>query len=121
MKDSHMETTTYPSNMDGVNAGNAVLRGVETASSALHSGIDKVAEPARNAVDSASAGAHDAVNKIASRASSTASRFTEQTRRFTEAPGHAVEYTKSWVQDKPLEALGAALALGFILGRITAR
>lgn len=116
-----MEKVIYPSGLDGNNASNPVMRGVESASSALHSGIDKVAEPARQAIDSASSGAHNAVNKIANRANSTASRFSEQTRRFTEAPGQAVEYTKSWVQDKPLEAVGAALAFGFILGRLTSR
>ena len=32
----------------------------------------------------------------------------------------AVESSKSWIQDKPLEAVGMALALGFIIGRLTA-
>ena len=116
-----MEKSIHPSSLDGINADNAVLRGVENASSALHSGIDKVATPARQAVDSATSSAHDAVNTMANHASSTAHRFSEQTRRITEAPGQALQYTKSWVQDKPLETVGAALALGFILGRLTSR
>jgi ElaB/YqjD/DUF883 family membrane-anchored ribosome-binding protein len=37
----------------------------------------------------------------------------------TEAPAHALEYSKSWVQERPLEAVAAALAIGFIVGRLT--
>ena len=116
-----MEKVIYPSDLDGDAAANAVVRGVETASHALHNGIDKVAEPARRALDTASSTAHETIDKIAGSATSTADRFSEQTRRITEAPGRAIESTKSWVQDKPLEAVGAALALGFIFGRLTSR
>lgn len=116
-----MEKVIYPTTSASDDPANPVVRGVEGASSALHAGIDKVAEPARRAVDSASSTAHKAVDKIASSATSTADRFSEQTRRVTEAPEKALEFTKSWVQDKPLEAVGAALALGFIIGRLTSR
>jgi ElaB/YqjD/DUF883 family membrane-anchored ribosome-binding protein len=116
-----MEKINYPSTSASDDAGSAVVRGLEGASSALHAGIDKVVEPARRAVDSASSTAHKTVDKIASSATHTADRFSEQTRRVTEAPEKALEFTKSWVQDKPLEAVGAALALGFIIGRLTSR
>ena len=111
------KTSTYT---DGNGAG-AVQRGVESAGDALHSGIDKVVDPARQAIDSMSNTAHEAVDKLATSAGQTASRFADQTRRLTEAPAKAFEVSKSWVQEKPLEAVGAALALGFILGRLTAR
>lgn len=116
-----MEKTTYPASSSNGTANNAIERGVESAGTALHSGIDKVADPARQAVDRLSSAAHETVDKLADSASSTVGRFSEQTRRLTEAPTKAMECTKSWVQDKPLEAIGAALALGFILGRLTSR
>jgi ElaB/YqjD/DUF883 family membrane-anchored ribosome-binding protein len=100
---------------------NPIQRGVETAGAALHSGIDKVAEPARSAVERASSAAHQGVDKLAGTASGVADRFADQTRRISEAPAHALEVSKSWVQERPLEAVGAALAIGFILGRLTAR
>lgn len=100
---------------------NAVTRGVDSAGAALHSSIDHVADPARDAVDNLSSAAHSTVDKLAGAANSTADRFSEQTRRITEAPSRAIECSKSWIQDKPLEAVGAALALGFILGRLTSR
>lgn len=99
----------------------AVQRGVDSAGAALHNSIDKVADPARQAVDRLSSSAHDTVDKLASNASHTADRFSERARRLTEVPVKAMECSKSWIQDKPLEAVGAALAFGFIVGRLTSR
>lgn len=115
-------TSTFP-NGNGANLAStdAIHRGVETAGAALHSGIDKVADPARNAVDRVSTAAHESVDKLASTANNTADRFSTQTRRITEAPARALESSRSWVQGKPLEAVGAALAIGFIVGRLTSR
>ena len=121
---SNSGSTTASGRMSGngaSHADNVVTRGVETAGAALHSGIDKVADPARGAVDNLSSAAHSTVNKLASSATSTADRFSDQTRRLTEAPARAVKYSKSWVQDKPLEAVGAALAVGLLVGRLTSR
>jgi ElaB/YqjD/DUF883 family membrane-anchored ribosome-binding protein len=106
--------------LDGKGAG-AVQRGVESAGDALHHGIDKVADPARHAIDSLSSTAHETVDKLATSAGNTASRFADQTRRLTEAPGKAVDHSTSMIQNRPFEAVGIALALGFIVGRLTAR
>ena len=78
-------------------------------------------DPARHAIDSMSTTAHETVDKLAISAGLTAGRFADQTRTLTQAPAKAIEASKSWVQEKPLEAVGAALALGFIVGRLTAR
>lgn len=102
-------------------AASALQRGFESTGDALHSGIDKMANPARHALDSMSSSAHSAVDVLASSASRTATRFADQTRRVTEAPARAVNYSKSMIQDRPLEAVGIALALGFVLGRVTSR
>ena len=116
-----MDKVIYSSSGDTDTPANAVTRGVESASGAMHNGIDKVATPVRHAIDTVSSTAHDTVNRIAGSATSTAERFSEQARRVTEAPGKALEGTKSWIQGKPLEAVGAALAIGYILGRLTSR
>ena len=114
-----MENT--PLNPGNSPFGGTVQRGVDSAGAALHSTIDKVVDPARNTVDRVSAAAHDSVDKLASDASHIADRFSDQARWMSEAPGRALECSKSWVHDRPLEAVGAALALGFIVGRLTAR
>lgn len=102
-------------------AGESVQKGVDAAGAALHSTIDKMADPARNTVDRLSGAAHETVDKLASDASHVADRFSEQARWVSEAPSRALDCSKSWVQERPLEAVGGALLLGFIFGRLTAR
>ena len=100
---------------------NAVTRGVESAGAALIQGIDKLAEPVRSTVESMSASAHQTVDSLAGSAGHVADRFADETRKISEAPGKALDYSKTCIQDRPLEAVGIALALGFIFGRLTAR
>lgn len=99
----------------------AVQRGVDSAGAALHSTIDKVVDPARHTMDRVSTAAHQTVDKLASEATHVADRFSEQAHWVVEAPSRALDCSKSWIQDKPLEAVGVALVLGFIVGRLTAR
>lgn len=108
-------------NVGATPSDSAIHRGLDSAGAALHSTIDKVADPARSTVDRMSTAAHETVDKLASNAFHAVDRFSDQTRRVTEAPARALGYSKSWVQDRPLEAVGAALAIGFILGRLTSR
>jgi ElaB/YqjD/DUF883 family membrane-anchored ribosome-binding protein len=98
----------------------ALLRGVEQAGSTLHETIDKVAEPARNTVERAAAAAHVAVDRMASGASQVASKVTDQAQRLSDTPLRAVDNAKSLIQEHPLQAVGAALLLGLIVGRLTA-
>ena len=120
-----METSTSmpgfnPSNASGNAGSDAVKRGVDSAGSTLHSTIDKVSDPVRHTVDRVSTAAHETVDKLASGAAGVADRFSDQARWVSEAPGRAMDTSKSWIQDKPLEAVGVALALGFLIGRLTA-
>ena len=99
---------------------NVVQRGVDSAGSALHSTIDMVADPARSTVDRVSTAAHETVDKLADQAAQVADRFSGQTRWVADAPNRAVESTKSWIQEKPLQAVGLALAFGYLWGRLRA-
>jgi len=114
------KTTNIPGQVTSPSA-NVVQRGVESAGAALHQGIDKLAEPARSTVESLSATAHQTVDSLAGSAGNVADRFADETRRIAEAPGKALEYSKTCIQDRPFESIGIALALGFIFGRLTAR
>ncbi|MFN5348927.1 MAG: glycine zipper domain-containing protein [Polaromonas sp.] len=118
------KTTAY---MDGhaadaqANAASALQRGLESTGDALHSRIDKMANPARHALDSMSSSAHSTVDALASSASHTATRFADQARRLTQAPSKAVGRSKLMIQDRPFQAIGIALAAGFVIGRLTSR
>lgn len=95
-----------------------VPSGVGSTASKPHSAASKAADPAHETVDRLSAAAHQTVDKIAVGAADAAERLSCQARRMNEASSHALESSKSWVQSRPLEAVGVALALGFIMGRM---
>ncbi|MEO8020823.1 hypothetical protein [Polaromonas sp.] len=111
--------TAYPTSTSS-SAENAVLRGVEQAGNTLHSTIDKVADPARSTVNRAATAAHNTVDKLANGANSVAGKFSDQAHRLTDAPLQAVDYSKAYIKDHPLQAVGAALLAGLVIGRLTA-
>ncbi|MDB5886999.1 MAG: hypothetical protein JWR74_3170 [Polaromonas sp.] len=117
-------STSFPgdinANLSDTASTGTLKRSVETAGSALHSSIDKMVDPANHAVKRVTHVAHEAVNKLSSGATQVADRVSEQAAWVSEASGRAVDSSKTWIQDKPLEAVGMALALGFIIGRLTA-
>ncbi|WP_372827931.1 YqjD family protein [Polaromonas sp.] len=101
-------------------AENTIQRGVSQAGSSLHETIDKVTQPAHGTVDRAATMAHNTVDKLASGANSVAGKVSEQAHRFTDVPLQAVDYSKAYIKDHPLQAVGAALVLGMLIGRLTA-
>ncbi len=112
--------TQYPGTNVTSSGDSALLRGVAQAGSTLHDTIDKVAEPARSTVDRAATAAHNTVDKLTSGASSVAGKVSDQAHRLTDAPLQAVDYSKAYIKDHPLQAVGAALLVGLIVGRLTA-
>ena len=114
-------STSYPGDhTSGQVDSGALKRSVESAGSALHSSIDKMIDPALDTVGRVTEVAPEAVNRLSSGATQAADRVSAQAARVSEASGRAVESSKSWIQDQPLQAVGMALALGFIIGRLTA-
>jgi ElaB/YqjD/DUF883 family membrane-anchored ribosome-binding protein len=108
-----MDNSPFPTSPTTSGTSGGVARGVDSAGQALHSGIDKMADPTKQAVDRMTSAAHDTVDKVASSASHAAQRMAD-------VPIKAYDTSIDWVQQKPLEAVGIALAVGFVLGRLTA-
>lgn len=123
-----MEKTTSPytgsaaSSAPGTitSAENAVLRSVNQAGSSLHDSIDKATQPAHSTVDRAASVAHSTVDKLASGASTVAGKVSEHAHLLTDVPLQAVDYSKAYIKDHPLQAVGGALLLGYVFGRLTA-
>ena len=127
-KDSIMEKTTSPyagsaaSSAAGTaaSAENAVLRSVNQAGSSLHDSIDKATQPVHSTVDRAASVAHSTVDKLASGASTVAGKVSEHAHLLTDVPLQAVDYSKAYIKDHPLQAVGGALLIGYIFGRMSA-
>ncbi|HEX9433819.1 MAG TPA: hypothetical protein VF936_13650 [Burkholderiales bacterium] len=83
-----------------------------------------MAETKRNAetnVDRLSQSAHDAVDKAASVASTYAERISSKGDELMQMQEDWMESARDYVREKPLQALGIALAAGYLLHMITRR
>jgi ElaB/YqjD/DUF883 family membrane-anchored ribosome-binding protein len=105
-----METkTTFPTSASATGASSvSAAAGIESAKSSVSKVINQGAAPARQAVDRFSLFAHDTVDKVAGVAT-----------RYSDVPTKALETSRSWVQERPMAAVGAALAIGLLIGRLT--
>lgn len=93
----------------------APLRSVDQMGASLHQTIDRAVDPAHTAVDKAASTAHKAVDKLATGAST----LEERTRGLRDLPHRGLDATVEYVQTKPLQAIGIAVAVGFLLGKIS--
>jgi ElaB/YqjD/DUF883 family membrane-anchored ribosome-binding protein len=91
----------------------------ERASAAAHSTVDQVAGAARPAIDRLAAGAHQTVDKLAGAASTAARVAEEKSEKMKLAQERLLEDCRGYVRDNPMTALGIAVAVGFVLSRLT--
>ena len=80
--------------------------------------VDAMGNPAHDTVERLSNAAHQTVDKLAGSAASVADRFSDQARWMSETPPRMLASSKSWIQEKPLEAVGIAVAVGYLMGRM---
>lgn len=95
--------------------GNTTSRTVDSASNTLHKAIDSASAAARPAVDHMTSGAHNAVDKMAHAANRTAETIEEKTTQMREAQARITETCRSQVREKPMTAIGIAVAAGFLV------
>ena len=115
-------TNLYPGagSTSSASADSALLRSVNQAGNTLHDTIDKAAQPVHSTVDRAASVAHSTVDKLASGATTVAGKVSEHAHLLKDVPMQAVDYSKAYIKDHPLQAVGGALLLGDVFGRLTA-
>ncbi len=96
-----------------------LLRSVNQAGGTLHDTINKMAEPARGTLDRATAAAHTTVDKLASGASTVVGKISDNAHLLKDVPLQAVDYSKAYIKDHPMQAVGAALLVGLVVGRMS--
>jgi len=72
-------------------------------------------------IERMSQSAHDAIDKAASVASDYAGRVSAKSEEWMAMPQDWMESARDYVREKPLQALGIALAAGYLLHLITSR
>ncbi len=86
------------------NLETAVTRGVESTKNNVH-----------KAISSASAATHEATDKVLSGANQAAHVLSEQGAHLKESQKRLTQNTMIQIRERPLEAVGVALAVGFLL------
>jgi ElaB/YqjD/DUF883 family membrane-anchored ribosome-binding protein len=95
------------------------LKGENMQTTATPSGNGGMAEKAAASIDRLSSTAHQAVDRVASAATTTAHQLGEKGEEWIATTDHWMEGTRGYVRQHPLAALGMALAVGFLLSRLT--
>jgi len=72
-------------------------------------------------IDRMSQSAHDAVDKAATMASSYADRFSSKGEQLIDMRDDWMNAARDYVRENPLQALGIAVAAGYLLHMITRR
>jgi len=72
-------------------------------------------------IERMSQSAHDAIDKAASVASDYAGRMSAKSEEWMAMPQDWLEAARDYVREKPFQALGIALAAGYLLHLITSR
>ncbi|MES3010289.1 MAG: hypothetical protein V4738_05880 [Pseudomonadota bacterium] len=100
--------------------GDALAQRVNNASTALHHKIDNLATPAHGVIDGAATGAHQTVDKLAQTLNRGASTVGQQVQRIVDAPTELADAACGAIQKHPLRAVAISLAVGLVLGRLSA-
>jgi len=96
---------------------------VERKASQAHFAVDnaaaKATERAAPAIDRAAQAAHQTVDKVAQAAAPAADWINQNAEQLKQQQEALIESCRSYVRDRPLAAVGLALAAGYLVGRLT--
>ncbi len=123
-----METTNFPESagsgkLSGTSTGGGAMTGMGsgTTGSAPKTGPQASAASTSSMAAPSSSPAGISAERLTSMAHDSIDKFAELAKGFSGSSTKAVEAGKTMVQDKPMVALGAAVAIGLLLGRMTSR
>jgi ElaB/YqjD/DUF883 family membrane-anchored ribosome-binding protein len=84
-----------------------------------HQAVDKAAERAAPAIERASSAAHRTIDKVADATAPAATWATESGRQIAAKSSELTDAGSSLVRAQPLLSLVGALAIGYLVGRVT--
>jgi ElaB/YqjD/DUF883 family membrane-anchored ribosome-binding protein len=96
---------------------------VERKASQAHLAVDstaaKATERAAPAIDRAAQVAHQTVDKVAQAAAPAADWINQNAEQLKQQQEALLEDCRGYVRDRPLVAVGVALAAGYLVGRLS--
>ena len=102
-----MTTSPFPSNPSTATLDEARPDGRERAAS-ISATVDRIAS-----------GAHEAVDRVAAAANSAAERLSGKGDELLASKDQWLQACSGYVKDNPLTSLGIAVAVGYLLSRLT--
>ena len=98
---------------------------MERKTSQAHQAIDtaaaKAAERVAPTIDRVAQAAHQTVDKVAQAAGPAADWISQNAEQLRKHQEQLIEGARSYVRDRPLVAVGVAIAAGYLIGRLAAR
>jgi ElaB/YqjD/DUF883 family membrane-anchored ribosome-binding protein len=107
---------TLPDAVDGTATST-----VEQASSGAHQAIERVVEATIPAIGQLASGAHHAVDRLAGAANQAAESIEHRGTQLRGAQQHLTDSCRSYVREKPIAAIGIAIAAGVALNWLLTR
>ena len=115
------DTKPFPTSasMAGTSASDASISDINSMSSSTPGTgkLDATGATLHSKVDQVSSAAHDTVDRLTASVSGIADKLSAKTSTLPKSPQQALDMSSQWVKDKPMAAIGIALAVGYLLGR----
>ena len=92
---------------------------VSSMADRAHQAVDKAAEKATPALERASTAAHRTIDKVADAAAPAAQWAAESGKQLATKSNELTEVASDYVRGRPLVAIAGAIAIGYMLGRLT--
>jgi ElaB/YqjD/DUF883 family membrane-anchored ribosome-binding protein len=102
---------------ESANTGTSTTGAVGAMAGRAHSAIDSTVEKVAPTVNRMVDKAHEAVNRVADRAAPAAENIETAVRGASDQTVRFAEACASSIRARPLAAVGAAFAIGYVLGR----
>ena len=99
--------------------GNPMERRTSQAHQAIDTAATKAAERVAPTIDRVAQAAHQTVDKVAQAAAPAADWINQNAEQLKQQQEALIESCRSYVRDRPLAAVGLALAAGYLVGRLT--
>jgi ElaB/YqjD/DUF883 family membrane-anchored ribosome-binding protein len=91
---------------------------IDSVADQARSAVDRVADSAAGVVNTAKATMHDKVNAVADRANTAAQWASDKVDAAKQAPTDAIETGAEYIRARPYVAVCAALAIGYVIGKL---
>ena len=97
---------------------NTVERRTSQAHLAVDSAAAKATEKLAPTIDRAAQAAHQTIDKVAQAAAPAADWLNQNAEQLKQQQEALIEGCRTYVRDRPLVAVGVAIAAGYLIGRL---